>query len=62
MSGGMERQTVTFAVEVKDGVVTRIGRSYITVPEVRFRGGGVKWMEDKRKETISGKGSKAWER
>ncbi len=35
-TGILEKQTATFAVEVKDGIVTRIGRSFIAVPEVRL--------------------------
>lgn len=43
----MNSQTVTFAVETKDGAVQRIGKTFITTPEIRFRGGGIKWYEDK---------------
>lgn len=58
----MQRQTVTFAVETKDGIVTRIGRVYIAVPEIKFRGSTVRWMADRYKETINGKEQKIWER
>lgn len=46
----MDRQTITFAVTVKDGVATEIGKSYITHQEIRFNGNGIKWYEDKLKD------------
>ena len=58
----MKRQTVTFAVETKGGAVARIGRAYMAVPEITFRGGTVKWMADNYKETGNGKERKIWER
>lgn len=58
----MDKQIVSFAVETGNGVVKRIGRSVIAVPEVRFQGGEVKWLEDKCKEARIGKESKAWGR
>lgn len=61
-TGILEKQTATFAVEVKDGIVTRIGRSFIAVSEVRFRGCGTEWAEDRHKETVHGKERKTWER
>lgn len=42
----MQKQTVSFAVESKNGVVTNIGKSYIEVPEIKFKGGSVKWFDD----------------
>lgn len=45
----MDKQVVSFAVETENGIVKRIGRSVIAVPEVRFRGGEVKWLEDRYK-------------
>ncbi|MCM1284505.1 MAG: hypothetical protein NC242_12885 [Roseburia sp.] len=59
---GMQRQAVTFAVETKGGVVARIGRAYMAVPEIKFRGGTVRWMADRYKETTNGKERKIWER
>lgn len=61
-TGILEKQTATFAVEVKDGIVTRIGRSFIAVPEVRFRGCGMEWAEDRHKEAAHGKERETWER
>lgn len=42
----MKKQTVTFAVETKDGVVQKIGKSVILQPKVKFGGGSVKWFDD----------------
>lgn len=58
----MDKQMISFAVETENGVVKRIGRSFIAVPEVKFRGGEVKWLEDKYKEAKSGRESKTWGR
>lgn len=49
----MDKQMVSFAVETENGIVKRIGRSVIAVPEVKFRGGKVKWLEDKYKKAKS---------
>lgn len=46
----MEKQTIGFAVEKLDNIVTRIGKSYITQPEIHFSGGTIKWYEDKPKQ------------
>lgn len=54
----MNGQAVTFAVETKDGVVNRIGKSFITTPEIKFRGGEIKWYQDKYKVGYSKKGDK----
>lgn len=43
----MDKQTIGFAVEKLDNIVTRIGRSYILHPEIKFSGGHIKWYEDK---------------
>lgn len=42
----MKKQTVTFAVETKNGVVQKIGKSVILQPKVKFGGGSVKWFDD----------------
>lgn len=49
----MDRQTITFAVTVKNGVVTDIGKMHILHPEIRFSGESIKWYEDKKKESNS---------
>lgn len=43
----MQKQTVEFATVVKDGVVQQIGRSTIEMPKIQFKGGSIKWYEDK---------------
>ena len=45
-----KKQTLQFAV-VKDskGVVQQIGRSAILQPKPNFKGGSVKWYQDKPK-------------
>lgn len=40
--------TAQFAVETRNGIVTRIGKSFIITPKSQFRGGGVKWFDDKK--------------
>lgn len=42
----MQTQTIKFAVETKNGVVQRIGRSTISRPEIKFKGGSIKWLDD----------------
>lgn len=44
----MKRQSITFAVETKNGVVNRIGKSFINTPAVKFGGGSVKWFDDSK--------------
>ena len=48
----MKRSILTCAVKKTNGVVTQIGRGYILQPETHFRGGEVKWYQDKQKETV----------
>lgn len=51
----MDKQTITFAVQETDNVDTKIGRSYMTHPEIKFSGGSIKWYEDKLKQKYSDK-------
>ena len=46
----MNKQTIAFAVQKKDSIITKIGRSYIRHPEIKFTGGGVKWCGDRPKQ------------
>ena len=46
----MQKQTIQFAVESKDGVIQRIGRSSIYQPKTNYKGNGSKWYEDKPKK------------
>lgn len=43
----MHKQTVEFAVTRKNGNVTRIGRTGINQPKTNFKGGSVKFYEDR---------------
>lgn len=46
----MHKQTVEFAVTRKEGNITRIGKTGINQPKTYFKGGSVKWYEDKPKQ------------
>lgn len=46
----MQKQTIQFAVQRKNGVVQRVGKSTILQPKTNFKGGTVKWYEDKPKQ------------
>lgn len=46
----MDKQTVEFAVVTKNGVVQQIGKSSILQPQTNFKGGSIKWYEDKPKK------------
>lgn len=45
----MQKQTIEFATVVKNGVVQKVGKSTILQPKPNFKGGTVKWYEDKKK-------------
>lgn len=51
----MDKQEVAFAVEIADGVISRVGRFYVTVPGIQFQGGGIKWLPDRHKMPEHGK-------
>ncbi len=42
----MVKQEIQFAVVTKGNKVTAIGRSQVFQPEVKFRGGGIRWFDD----------------
>ncbi len=44
----METQIATFAIEKKNEVITKIGRSTIQQPKTNFKGGSVKWFDDSK--------------
>ena len=46
----MQKQTVEFATIRKNGIITRIGRTSINQPKTNFKGGSVKFYEDKPKQ------------
>lgn len=45
----MNRQTVEFAVTQNNGVINKIGRTSILQPKTNFKGGSIKWYEDRPK-------------
>lgn len=48
----MKKQTTEFVITTDNKNITQIGRSSITQPRTCFRGGGVRWYQDKpRKES-----------
>lgn len=44
----MQTQTVEFAIEKKNGVITRIGKSTILQPKTNYNGKGTKWFDDSK--------------
>lgn len=46
----MDKQVFEFAIQKKDGVIQKIGSSHIIQPEIKFKGGTIKWYEDKPKQ------------
>lgn len=46
----MRTQTVEFATVRKDGVIQMVGRSTIIQKKVNYKGGQIKWLEDKPKQ------------
>jgi hypothetical protein len=42
----MHKTTVTFAIETKEGVVQRIGKSVSHHPKIAYTGKGTKWFDD----------------
>lgn len=46
----MQTQTVEFAVMRNNGIITRVGRTGILQPKTNFKGGTIKWHEDKPKQ------------
>lgn len=45
----MQKQIMQFAVQTKDGIVERIGKSSIIQPKTNYSGKGTKWYQDKPK-------------
>ena len=46
----MHKTKADFAVRTRNGIVTRVGRSTVSVPKTNFGGGHIKWYEDKLKK------------
>lgn len=58
----MEKQVITFVVETENDFVKRVGRSFMTIPELMFRDGDVTWYQDSRKAPVQGEEQTVWER
>lgn len=48
----MQKQIIEFVVKSKNAVVTEITKSTIYQPKTNFKGGSIKWHEDKPKKGI----------
>ena len=46
----MKTNTIQFAVQSKNGVIEKVGKSTILQPKTNFKGGQIKWYEDKPKQ------------
>lgn len=46
----MHKQTIQFAVQTKNGVIEKVGKSTILQPKTNFQGGSIKWLPDKLKK------------
>ena len=45
-----QTQTIEFAVIRNNGNITRIGRTGVDQPKTNFKGGSIKWYQDKPKQ------------
>ena len=46
----MQKQTIQFAVQTQNGAIQKVGKSKIYQPKTNFKGGSIKWYEDKPKQ------------
>ena len=46
-----QKQAIEFATVVKNGVIQEVGKSAILQPKPNFKGGSIKWYEDKARNT-----------
>lgn len=44
----MHTQTIQFTTVTKNGVVQKVDKSTILQPKTNFKGGSIKWYEDKK--------------
>ena len=44
----MEKQTMYFAIEKKNRIITKIGRSIVIQPKPNFKSGSIKWFDDSK--------------
>lgn len=42
----MDKQENIFAVQTKSGCIKQVGKSVITQPKIKFKGGQTKWFDD----------------
>ena len=54
----MKTQIVQFPVQIKNGVISKIGKSIIMEPKIYFNGKGIRWYEDKPKSNSRHSGLK----
>lgn len=52
----MDKQENVFAVKTKSGYIEQVGKSVITQPKIKFKGGKTKWFDDS--QLLKGKRSK----
>lgn len=45
----MRKQTVNIAIFSQNGIVQKVGTTAMLQPKPQFKGGSVKWYEDKKK-------------
>lgn len=45
----MQKSTVEFVVETKNGAVQKVGKSVLIQPKTNFKNGSVKWHKDRKK-------------
>lgn len=44
----MQKQIVEFAVQTKNGMVQRVGKSSVLIPKTNFKGGEIKYFDDSK--------------
>ena len=49
----MKTNTIQFAVQSKNGVIEKVGKSNIYHPKTNFKGGEIRWYEDKPKKKVN---------
>lgn len=45
----MKKQTIEFATVINNGAIEKLGKSSVLQPRTNFKGGSVKWYEDRKK-------------
>lgn len=44
----MNKQTMQFATVTENGVIAKVGKSTILQPKTNFKGGSIKWADDRK--------------